>query len=166
MCLACYLISMVDYKQLSYISRIGLYITVVVIIYVTLEVSIKYFFLKNLVTPHKAWVSFNPDFLNIFAQASGAYEGIPLVPPLYSNARNKKNFSYTMTICIGTLGLWIMVYAPLAVYVYGDKVREIILLNLEYGDFQSFLKASYAVVMVINVAITFMPINDIIHGVI
>jgi hypothetical protein len=67
MCLACYLISMVNYKQLSYISRIGLYVTAVVILYVTMEVSIKYFFFKKLVGPPDVWVSFNPDFLNVFA---------------------------------------------------------------------------------------------------
>ena len=164
--LACYLLSLIDYKQLSYVSRIGLYVTAVVITYLTLEVSIKYFFFKKLVGPPQAWVSFNPDFLNVFAQASGAYEGIPLVPPLYSNARNKRNFSFTMTFCIVTLGLWIMIYSPLAVGVWGDKVREIILLNLEYGDFQSFLKGAYSIVMLMNVGIIFMPIKDIIHGIV
>ena len=71
-----------------------------------------------------------------------------------------------MTFCIASLGLWIMIYSPLAVGVWGDKVREIILLNLEYGDFQSFLKGAYSIVMLMNVGIIFMPINDIIHGIV
>jgi hypothetical protein len=71
----------------------------------------------------------------MFAQVSGSYEGIPLLPPLYSNARNKKNFSLVTSFCIVLLGSWIIFYAPLAVSVFGHNVREVVLLNLEYGDF-------------------------------
>jgi hypothetical protein len=70
-----------------------------------------------------------------------------------------------MTFCITSLGLWIILVSPLAVGVWGDKVREIVLLNLGYGDFQSFLKGAYSIVMLINIGITFMPIKDIIHGI-
>ena len=133
-CVITYLTSLGNYKQLSYVARVGVCVTFLVIIYVTMEISIKYQAFPNQKMHQQAKVHFNPDFFNMFAQASGVYEGIPLLPPLYSNARNKKNFSRTVTFCIILEGSWLMFYAPLAVAVYGDKVREIILLNLDYGD--------------------------------
>ena len=139
-------------------------VTSLVLIYVTLEVTIKYFAFSTLRTPHKALVHFNPDFLNMFAQANGSYEGIPLVSPLFSNARNKKNVSKIITFSTVLLGAWLMFYAPLAVGVYGENVREIVLLNLEYGDLQSFLKGAYILVMLNNVGIMFMPVVDIVHN--
>jgi hypothetical protein len=38
---------------------------------------------------HINWIMpFIPNFINQIVQVSGIYEGIPLVPPLFSNARN------------------------------------------------------------------------------
>ena len=38
------------------------------------------------------FMPFIPNFMDYFSQASGVYEGIPMLPALYSNARNPANF--------------------------------------------------------------------------
>jgi hypothetical protein len=98
-----------NYKQISYLSRLGMYMTMLVVVYVTFEVFTKVYFLKGARLENDASLKKNspsstfmplPEedipvlkpifsgFFGVLVQASGVYEGIPLLPPLFSNARN------------------------------------------------------------------------------
>jgi hypothetical protein len=84
-----------------------------------------------------------------------------MVPPLFSNSRNQQNFRSTITKCIALNGFWLLFFSPICVYAYGDKLRTIVLLNLSYGDFQTFILASYATVMTLAIGLNYMPVHDI-----
>lgn len=74
-----------------------------------------------------------PNVINFASQVTGVYEGIPMVPPLYANARSKKNFNSIMrNVTLAVSGLTLAL-APLSLITYGNELKDIVLLNLEFG---------------------------------
>ena len=70
----------------------------------------------------------------MFSQAQGTYEGITLVPMMYSNARNQDAFAKNISLSLAIIASTIILYAPFAIMAYQSKIQEIILLNLEFGQ--------------------------------
>ena len=103
-----------------------------------------------------------PNVINFGAQVTGIYEGIPLVPPLYANARSKKNFNTIMRDV--TIGVAVLTFflAPLAVITYGNTLKDIVLLNLDYGILPQFIQLTYTLALVYNIGINFFPVIEII----
>ena len=85
------------------------------------------------------WRPFFPNFMDFFAQATGIYEGIPLLPSLYSNARHRRHFHKVQRLVVASLCGFILLFSPLCVAAYGNSLRDIVLLNLDYGRFETFI---------------------------
>lgn len=184
-----YVLAMANYKQISYLARAVMAITGVVMIYITLVVFyksyIQYAFvqkieklqtspsLHNSTNIHHVntadindlrinWtLPFWPYFLNMVTQVTGIYEGIPLLPPLFSNARNQNSFETTVKYVLWTECAYVMIFSPICVLTFGYKLREIVFLNLEYGDISSFIKFNFGIVILFGVAMNFLPVPDI-----
>jgi hypothetical protein len=54
-----------------------------------------------------------------------------------------------------------MIFTPICVMTFGNKLREVVFLNLEYGDISSFMKFNFGIVTVFGVAMNFLPVPDI-----
>mmetsp|Transcript_34640 Transcript_34640/g.52991 ORF Transcript_34640/g.52991 Transcript_34640/m.52991 type:complete len:141 (+) Transcript_34640:732-1154(+) len=78
-------------------------------------------------------VPFFPAFPVLFSQSCGMYEGIPMLPSLFSNARNQERVTLVVTSNILIILMASFLISPLGILAYGDKLQEIVLLNLEYG---------------------------------
>lgn len=90
--------------------------------------------IHNELTYEYPWLRpFYPNFIDMFCQGDGVYEGITLIPALFSNAKNHETFYKNLRKALVIIGCGILIYAPMAVLAYGSKIQEIILLNLEYG---------------------------------
>ena len=128
-------------------------LTTICFLWMGVEVLIKYNYLEPDVIPvhkkgskHKLEIKeqwqvpllmpFFPQFFDFFSQCTGIYEGIPLIPPLYSNSRNHKYFDYNMKIVTALVAIYAILIAPISVVTYGPTLREVVLLNLEFGVFQ------------------------------
>jgi hypothetical protein len=44
---------------------------------------------------------------------------------------------------------------------FGNKIREVVFLNLDYGDTSSFIKLNFAFVTLFGVGMNFLPVPDI-----
>ena len=94
-----FFISLSNLKQLSYFSRIFLMLTFVVIIYVGTYCFLMIFYenplalhvkkSETLFTSEYYNMDFFPLFFELLCQDSYMYEGIAMVPALYSNARDQ-----------------------------------------------------------------------------
>lgn len=71
--------------------------------------------------------------MDYFTQAIGLYEGIPLIPPLYSNAKSKKKFGMIQAVTNTIIWIFVLLFAPLCILAWRSNLREIVLLNLDYG---------------------------------
>lgn len=107
---------------------------------------------------------FIPNFMDYMSQATGLYEGIPLLPSLYSNAKNQAHFSCIVTTVMVSISIFVMLFAPLCVIAYGKNLREVVLLNLDYGTFEMYLQLAYSLCLVYNIAINLFPIIAIMEG--
>jgi hypothetical protein len=131
-------LSWANIKQMSYISRITLMILFSVVLYVFAEASINcvYFYALNV----DQGVSFNynkpffPGFFIMLTQGTGAYEGIAIVPTLFTNSRHKGSFNQNVFITVMTYFLIIVVFSTVCLAAYKDKIEEVILLNLSMGQ--------------------------------
>jgi len=47
------------------------------------------------------------------------------------------------------------------VVAYGGKLQEIVLMNLNYGVFSNFIKALYAIGMIVNLVMQLIPIIEV-----
>jgi len=63
-----------------------------------------------------------------------------------------------------SIAVFVMLFAPLCVIAYGKNLREVVLLNLDYGTFETYLQISYALCLVYNIAINLFPIIAIMEG--
>ena len=90
-----FLLSYLNIKQLAYLARVGMFITVLVIAYVLIHCSAILLFdtsdLKQS-TIEQDWQldkDLIPNFLLATSVFGGVYEGIPMAPSLFCNAREK-----------------------------------------------------------------------------
>ena len=110
------------------------------------------------------WRPFIPNFMNYFSQASGVYEGIPMLPALYSNSQNKHNFIKVVMYVICIISCFLMLFCPLCILAYGTELRDMVLLNLPYGTYETMIQASYSMCLIYNIAINMFPIMNIVNG--
>jgi hypothetical protein len=80
---------------------------------------------------------------------------------MYSNARNQDAFAKNISLSLAIIASAIILYAPFAIMAYQSKLQEIILLNLEFGQAQAWIKLSYAVTMIFTNGMALIPIFDI-----
>ena len=104
---------------------------------------------------------FLPYFFQFFSIASGTYEGIPLLPALFSNAKDQERVWLMVALVSVTVGIFVITLAPLCLLAYGRKIEEIVFLNLPPGDATHFIKFVFATIMIFNSAINVLPIVDI-----
>ena len=183
-----YVLAVANYKQIAYVAKAVMMITIMVIIYITFYVFYKFLMQQNLfkdtnslhqlqsntthISDHTPspesdlkinWIlPFNPYFINEVTQSTGIYEGIPLIPALFSNARNQDSFESTIKSVIITYSVYVQLFSPLCVATFGHKLREIVLLNLQYGEVSCFILLNYGIVMLFGSAMMFRPAVDII----
>lgn len=99
---------------------------------------------------------FFTNFMDYFSQASGVYEGIPLLPALYSNAKNKKSFQRTVIKVLLMISTFIVFFAPLCMLAYGKELRNVVLLNLPYGAYETMVQAAYSLCLIYNIAVNLL----------
>lgn len=104
---------------------------------------------------------FVPYFLQFFSISSGTYEGIPLLPSLFSNAKDQERVWFMVALVSATVGIFVVTLAPLSLLAYGRKIEEIVFLNLPPGDATHFIKLTFALIMIFNSAINVLPIVDV-----
>ena len=156
-----FVITLSNYKQLSYWARGVMAMTLIVMISLFTEVSVRYF--AGSPQPNKNYFElepFYPNFMDFFINSNTIYEGIPLLPSLYANARRHKNFGSIMTGLLTANCAYIVILAPLAVITYGDSLREMVLLNLHYGDVARFTQLIYAIALAYNSGANLLPVID------
>ena len=54
-----------------------------------------------------------------------------------------------------------MLLGSICVIAYGNKLQEIVLMNLTYGVFGNFVKLLYALGMIVNLVMQLVPILEI-----
>jgi len=102
--------------------------------------------------------------MDYFTQAIGLYEGIPLIPQLYSNAKSKKNFGKIQMVTNTIIWAFILFFAPLCILAWKGDLREIVLLNLDYGDFETIIKLLYPLCLYYNIAINLLPMVGLLNN--
>lgn len=110
------------------------------------------------------FMPFIPNFMNYFAQAPGLYEGIPMLPSLYANSRYPHNFQRNVSIVMTTIAVFVMFFAPICILAYGRDLRDVVLLNLPYGTYETMVQASYSLCLIYNIATSLFPIISIFNG--
>ena len=58
----------------------------------------------------------------MFCQCVGVYEGIPMVPGLFSNAKNQKTFYKSLRNSMYFIFVGVVIYSPLAVLAYKNNI--------------------------------------------
>lgn len=46
-----------------------------------------------------------------------------------------------------------LVFSPLCVAAWGSNLRDIVLLNLDYGSFEAFIQAAYSLCLLYNLTL-------------
>ena len=87
-----------------------------------------------------------------------------MLPALYSNARNPLNFQKNVMIVMTTICIFIILFAPLCMLAYGKDLRDVVLLNLPYGTYETMVQASYSLCLIYNIAINLFPIMNIFNS--
>lgn len=59
------------------------------------------------------------------------------------------------------LGVTQALLGIICVVAYGSKLQEIVLMNLNYGLFSNFIKALYAIGMIVNLVMQLIPIIEV-----
>lgn len=59
--------------------------------------------------------------------------------------------------------MFIMLFSPLCMLAYGKDLRDVVLLNLPYGTYETMVQASYTMCLMYNIAINLFPIMTIIN---
>ena len=63
-----------------------------------------------------------PNLLDMMSQSVGIYEGITLIPALFSNAQDHKNFYRNLKYAILMICVPVMIYSPMAVWAYKSQL--------------------------------------------
>ena len=166
------LISFMNYKQVSYVARVAMMLTVFVFVYCFLEAGVKIIILENESKKSNMveWASLltvgplMPGFLNMLSQATGMFEGIPLLPSLYSNARNQKNVSRVVALNLVVVFIASITFSPLGILAYGSRLQEVILFNVEFAPTQHIIKGIFASCMLFSAGMNTLPIIDIFYN--
>jgi len=62
-----------------------------------------------------------PFFFNFLANSAGQYEGNPIIPAIYSNAKHKKQVTKALSLALLTIVVYVLVSTPLAILAFGSK---------------------------------------------
>ena len=110
------------------------------------------------------WKPIWPNFFDSISQESFTYEGIAMIPLLYCNARDQNSISKVFIICIFSVFIIYLFFAPLCYITYGDQLQYMVLLNLGSGYLATLVKGTFALSTVFNIGLNFFPIFDIIDN--
>ena len=122
-------------------------LTFLVMIYIVLEIAVKNIQFQKLtpiaITSHKNFTNFDnstetnnffenpnfpivrpfyPNFIDFLVQLNGLYESIPILPGIFSNARNQENFGFNVKLTLVALASYTILYSPFAILAYGTKL--------------------------------------------
>lgn len=164
-----FVLSLANFKQMSYLSRIFMGVAVVVIIYMFVQIMLVYFFIQSMEDePGKLIVDkFNyekpifPYFYVVLAMGNGIYEGITIVPALYSNSRRQDNFLRMTSYSLTLIAISIISLAAMSLLSFKSQIEEIIFLNLRSGEIQNMIVLAYSATIIQQEAINIIPIVDI-----
>ena len=106
---------------------------------------------------------FYPYFLDCFCKIQISFNGAPLVSKLYTNAKNKNYFVRNINRAVLILGITQALLGIICVMAYGNKLQEIVLMNLNYGVFSNFIKLLYAIGMIVNLVMQLIPILEMLE---
>lgn len=164
---------MKNYKQVSYIAKLAMIATAVALgaIMVDAAIQIMMYFrvdyadveqqseLKLIYEQNNGtkdiniWLPVFPYFLDCFCKIQVCFEGAPIVPRLYSNAQNKHFFVRNINRAVLYLGLFQAFMGVICVLAYGNRLQEVVLMNLYYGVFSQFVKLMFAFGMIVNLSL-------------
>ena len=173
--LVVFLITLNNYKQLSYFSRIVLFISFTCIGYVGFYVVfVIYYGNPTAQTLRKGESVFTapyynkpffPNFFDLLAQDTFSFEGIAMVPALYCNARNQHSVHRTIGFALLLVALPLSIYCPMCYIAFGNNTQYMVLMNLGQGIITEAAKVSYAVIVTTyNLGINMYPIFDILES--
>lgn len=63
-----------------------------------------------------------------------------------------------------TIFVFVLFFSPLCVAAYGNSLRDIVLLNLDYGSFEMMIQVAYSLGLIFNMTINLFPIIGIINA--
>lgn len=104
-----------------------------------------------------------PFFFDCFCKMPANFEGAPLIPKLYTNAKNKHFFVRNINRGVLALGLFQALMGIICVYAYGSRLQEIVLMNLYYGVFSQFVRLIYSFGMIVNLMLQLIPVLEVIE---
>ena len=126
-------LSFMSMKSVSYFARFALLITVFVVGFLLMQVSVINYFkweLRQTFEKQGSPLPPQPDyekpmfpgFIIVFSMGAGVFEGIPLCPSLFSNARDQSQVNRMIFLAVFSTGVLILVLSPLCVYAYSKKL--------------------------------------------
>jgi hypothetical protein len=86
-----------------------------------------------------------------------------MVSRLYTNAKNKNFFVRNLNRAVLYIGLIQAFLGIICVMAYGNKLQEIVLMNLNYGLFSNFIKLLYAIGMIVNLVLQLYPVLEMVE---
>ena len=109
------------------------------------------------------YLGFYPNFFDLFCKIQECFNGSPIIPRLYTNAMHKNYFVRNLNRGIIIIAVIQLILGTVCVMAYGNRLQEIVLMNLHYGVFSNFIKLLYAIGMVVNLVLQIYPILEIIE---
>lgn len=133
-----FLFSFVELKQMTYFSQFFSTLAISVALYVLTYLLLVHSFQQSVdlesETYHVQVTSkfeleqpVFPGLACFLSIGVGLYEGIPIVPKIYSNTANKSNFLRICLICLLGIASMTLAMGVLGVLTYGQHTQEIIL---------------------------------------
>lgn len=162
------LLSFVDIKQMSqfskFFSAIAIFVLVTVISIIVISYNINSNIKKMYNIPQDDFEfekPFLPHFLLLISTGTGMYEGIPIVPKVFSNAKDQSRFIPLVTFNVIINGLIAGTLSIYSVLLYRGKTQESILSNVN----RSWLTSLQNLTIIQMMAFNAMPVFDIIKNV-
>lgn len=63
-----------------------------------------------------------------------------------------------------SIAVFTMMFSPICILAYGHDLRDVVLLNLPYGTYDTMVQASYSMCLIYNIAINLFPVINIFNG--
>jgi len=178
-----------NYKQLSYLAKLAMIGTVIAIIVLILD-SILHLVMQMRIRYYESpgdggvpvhqveityqgtaraqsinwYMPFYPYFMDCFCKLPMAFEGAPMVPRLYTHAKNKNYFVRNLNRAVLWVGITQLLLGTICVVAYGSRLQEIVLMCLHYGIFSNFIRLLYAIGMIVNLVMQLVPMLETVES--
>ena len=97
------------------------------------------------------------------ASSAGQYEGNPIIPAIYANSKHKHEVSKYLSLPILVLATYIIISSPLSILAFGNKIQEIIFMNLDSsGGVQFVMVFSFTLLIISTIGMNFIPVVHIV----